>query len=218
MFSGTGEIGLLRRVVIEMPRKNIHDVGLEMVESFKIIQMFKSDRRDYAGICRIGLHTVKDPRALEGHFGLTKVHLISKEKDGTFIAYIEGKPEEHWIQFNSPKEGYQYPPFELTPKFWRKTLLGTERQVERMLSKFERAGLPFNIVSAGEATFTPDSLLMSLTESQRRTLVEAYTKGYFDFPRRTGSEKLSRSLNLAKSTVSEQLRKAEKVLLDQILL
>lgn len=189
-----------------------------MLESLKIVQMLKSDADGYAGICRVKLHqTSKDPTVLVGHIGLRKVQTLSKEKDGSLIAYVEGKTQDRWIQSNPPKEGYQSPPFELTPKSWRKTLLGTETQIKRMLSKFEKAGLHFRIVSAGEAVFTPGSLVMSLTNGQRKTLIEAYNKGYFDLPRKTGSEKLAKSLGLSKSTVSEHLRKAEKMLLDQIL-
>jgi predicted DNA binding protein len=130
---------------------------------------------------------------------------------------VEGKPKARWIQSNSPQEGYQSPPFELTPRTWRKTLLGTESQIEKILSRFEKAGLHFRIASAGEAAFTPDSLVMSLTDSQRKTLIEAYNEGYFDLPRKIGSEKLAKSLSLSKSTVSEHLRRAEKILLNQIL-
>ena len=159
----------------------------------------------------------KGPESLLGHFGLTKIQILARERDGSFISYVEGKPEARWIQFNSAKDGYQSPPFELTPKSWRKTLLGSEIQIERMLSRFEKAGLRFKIVSAGEATFTPNSLLMTLTENQRKTLLVAFNKGYFHFPRKAGSEELAKSLGLSKATVSEHLRKAEKVLLNQIL-
>jgi hypothetical protein len=68
--------------------------------------------------------------------------------------------------------------------------------------------MPFEIVSASEARFTPDSLFMSLTGSQRKTITEAYGSGYFDFPRKTNSRKLARSLGISKSTLSEHLRRA----------
>lgn len=181
--------------------------------------MFKSDTKSFAGICRMKLYSQnKGPENLLGHFGLTKIQILAGERDGSFICYVEGKPEARWIQFNSAKDGYQSPPFELTPKSWRKTLLGTEVQIERMLSRLEKAGLRFKIVSAGEAAFTPNSLLMTLTENQRKTLERAFNKGYFDFPRRTGSAELAKSLGISKATVSEHLRKAEKELLNQLLM
>jgi predicted DNA binding protein len=106
---------------------------------------------------------------------------------------------------------------ELTPNSLRKTVIGTRVQVERMLTRLEKAGMSFEIVSASDARFTPDSLFMSLTASQRKTVAEAYSSGYFDVPRRTDSKKLAKSLGISKSTLSEHLRKAEKHLLAQIL-
>jgi len=202
-----------------MSRKEIPDnVVQEMVESWKIIQNFKSDENGFAGICQMKLRlSNKDPTDLKGHLGMTKVQILATSKDGSFIVYVEGKPDPRWIQFSSSKYGFQSPPFELTSKSWRKTFYGTERQVEKMLSRIEKSGLRFKVVSAGDAQFTPDSLLMSLTESQRKTLIEAYNNGYFDFPRKIGSKKLARLLGISKSTVSEHLRKAEKTMLSQIL-
>jgi predicted DNA binding protein len=132
------------------------------------------------------------------------------------MAYVAGRPDPRWIEIDSSKCGYLLAP-ELTQDSLRKTIIGTRTQVERMLSRFEKGGMPFEIVSASEARFTPDSLFMSLTVSQRKSMAEAYSSGYFDVPRRTNSKKLARSLGISKSTLSEHLRKAEKHLLAQIL-
>jgi hypothetical protein len=146
-----------------------------------------------------------DLKSLIGLLGITKIQPLSNERDGSYIAYVEGKPMKEWVMTSSPKDGYQSPPFELTLRTWKKTMLGTENQIMKTLDKMERAGLRFKIVSASEAHFTPGYVLSSLTENQRKTLVAAYSQGYYDFPRRTGSESLARTLHLSKSTVSEHL-------------
>lgn len=204
--------------MIEMSRSHIgDDRGLKPLESLKIIQLFKSNSSRYAGVCRIRLRpTSKNPNYLIGHIGLKKLQILSREKDGSLITYVEGRPRKDWISFGSSKFGYQSPPFELTPRGWRKVLVGSKGQIDRMLSAFEKAGLDFKIVSAGEARFSSESMLSSLTPSQRRTLEEAYMKGYFDVPRRIDSAELARSLDLSKSTISEHLRKSEKTILDQV--
>jgi HTH DNA binding domain len=209
----------LERVVIELPRELLSDRSgrAERLESWKIIQIFRVDHDDYAGICKIKMRSPDgDLKGLRGLFGITKIQSLSREKDRSYIAYVEGKPMKEWVRMSSPKEGYQSPPFELTSTTWKKTLLGTKEQIRRTLVKMEKAGLRFRIVSAGRARFTPGSLLSSLTVNQRATLTTAYERGYYDFPRRIGSESLARTLNLSKSTVSEHLRKAEKGLLDQV--
>lgn len=108
------------------------------------------------------------------------------------------------------------PPFELTPTVWKKTFIGSEIQIKRILKKAERFGLKFRIAWAGDAKFSPESVTSSLTERQRKTLAVAYQKGYYDVPRRIQSERLADFLGLSKSTVSEHLRKAERSILDQL--
>jgi hypothetical protein len=211
----------LRKVIIEIPRKYLGEAERSSIlETFKILVNFRADSKGFAGVCRI---TLRDPgritstlKGLIGTFGFTRISLISKINERTYLVYIEGKPMKHWVRISSPREGYQYPPFELTSSGWRKTLIGSERQIQRILEKFEKSGLSIKIVWAGEASFSPDTLISSLTESQARTLSAAYSNGYFDFPRRIGSAGLAKSLGLSKSTVSEQLRKSEKLIFSQI--
>jgi len=209
---------MLRKIIIEMPRNKINDfAGLEILDSWKIVQIFKSDRHGFAGICQIKLRPhIRDPSELTRHLDITKLEILTRLEDGSFIAYVAGKADARWIEIDSSKYGYLLAP-EITQKSLRKTIIGTRIQVERMLSRLENAGMPFEIISAGEARFSPDSLFMSLTRSQRKTINEAYNSGYFDVPRKTNSRKLARSLGISKSTLSEHLRKAEKHLLAQIL-
>ena len=209
---------MLRQVIIEIPRSRITDFpGHEILDSWKIVQGFKSDRGGFAGICQIKLRPpTRNPLELTKHLDISKLQILTKLDDGSLIAYVSGKPDSRWNEIDSSKYGYLLAP-ELTQNSLRKTLIGTRIQVEKMLSRLEKAGMPFKIVSASEARFTPDSLVMSLTASQRKTMAEAYSSGYFDVPRRTDSKKLARSLGISKSTLSEHLRKAEKHLLAQIL-
>jgi DNA-binding transcriptional ArsR family regulator len=209
---------MLRKVIIEIPRSKITDFpGHEMLDSWRIVQGFKSDKGGFAGICQIKLRPLtRNPLELTRHLDITKLQILTKLDDGSLIAYVSGKPDSRWNEIDSSKYGYLLAP-ELTQNSMRKTLIGTRVQVEKMLSRLEKAGMPFEIVSASEARFTPDSLFMSLTASQRKTVAEAYSSGYFDVPRKTDSKKLARSLGISKSTLSEHLRKAEKHLLAQIL-
>lgn len=188
-----------------------------MLDSWKIIQRFKSDRHGFAAIGHIRLRpNTRDPSELMRHLNLTKLQVLTRLKDGSLIAYITGKADPTWVEFTSGKYGYQLAP-ELTRSCMRKTFVGTRTQLKRALSLLEKTGTSFKIISASEARFEPDSLLMSLSESQRKTITEAYSSGYFDFPRKTNSKKLAKSLGISKPTLSEHLRKAEKNLLAQIL-
>lgn len=194
--------------------------GASLLESFRILVNFRADSKQFAGVCKLTLRfpqsDVSGLKTLVGSFGFTKITSISRIDDRTHLVYVEGKPMSNWVRISSPREGYQYPPFELTSNAWRKTLIGSERQIQKMLEKFEKAGLPIKVIWAGEANFSPDTLVSSLSASQARTLSAAYSEGYFDFPRKIGSAQLAKLLGLSKSTVSEQLRKSEKLILSQI--
>ena len=167
-----------------------------MLDSYKVIQRFKSDKDGFAAICQIKLRPYnRKPSELVGHLGMTKLQVLTRLKDDSLIAYVVGRSDPNWVELTSGKYGYQLAP-EITPSCMRKTFIGTRVQLERVLRRLEKTGMPFKIISASEARFAPDSLLMSLTGSQRKTIAEAYSSGYFDFPRKTNSRKLARSLGI----------------------
>ncbi len=57
------------------------------------------------------------------------------------------------------------------------------------------------------AKMTPER---ALTSKQERVLKSALEMGYYDFPKRISTEELSKALELAPSTISEILRRAER--------
>lgn len=56
-----------------------------------------------------------------------------------------------------------------------------------------------------------------LTERQEEIIRVAFSWGYFDYPRRTGTEKLAKKLGISVSTLSEVLRAAQRRILAQYL-
>jgi hypothetical protein len=83
-----------------MPRNKIKDfAGLEILDSWKIVQIFKSDRNGFAGICQIKLRShIRDPSELTRHLDITKLEILTRLDDGSFIAYVAGKPDARWIR------------------------------------------------------------------------------------------------------------------------
>lgn len=56
-----------------------------------------------------------------------------------------------------------------------------------------------------------------LTERQEEIIRTAFLSGYFDFPRRTGSEKLAKKIGISVSTLSEVMRTAQRRLFAEYL-
>jgi hypothetical protein len=63
---------------------------------------------------------------------------------------------------------------------------------------------------------TTDVLPSGLTDRQREALEAAYRAGYFDWPRETTAEEVAETLDIAASTLTAHLRKAEATLLTEL--
>lgn len=214
----------MRKVVVEMPRSELelessrYAPGIQGIESFRIVQLFRYDSEEFAGVVQIKLRPpLRAVRDLVGVAGMTRVQELSKEEDGSFLVYGRGKPMKEWMRVASYAGGHAYPPFELTPDRWRITFIGSEGPVKRFLKMLEKSGLHYRVVAATDARFEAKSFLSVLTPKQRRVLVSAYRLGFFDTPRRIGTRELGRSINLKRSATTEHLRKAQKRLLSQVL-
>lgn len=211
----------MRRLVLEFSLKDLGRFGaadlIEKIELLEIIHYLKCDSSGFAGICRIRLRDTRlRLKGLVGSDGLSRVDLLSKEKDSQ-VVYMECKPGEFRADREKQLKVYMCTPIEFRGDNVKITAIGEAKEIRKLLQHCEKAGLSFRILSLIDAKFEPNSPLSSLTERQRRLLLAAYEEGYYEVPRKINSEELARKLKLDKSTVVEHLRKAEGRLLRQIL-
>ncbi len=64
---------------------------------------------------------------------------------------------------------------------------------------------------------TPLSEKGVLTDRQEEIIQVAFASGYFDFPRRIGSQKLATKLGISLSTLSEVMRAAQRRIFSEYL-
>jgi hypothetical protein len=86
----------MRRATLEVNYeeawKNIFGSYSNKVELLEALKCFKCDTQGLALICRIRLKNNKiSIKELQGKGLLTKVEVLYKEKDGSFVIFIEGK-------------------------------------------------------------------------------------------------------------------------------
>jgi predicted DNA binding protein len=80
-----------------------------------------------------------------------------------------------------------------------------------------RAGVQYKIVRASRPKVRQGSVLDVLTARQRDTLRLAHTMGYYDVPRRARVEDIAKALGMEKGTVGRHLRRAEKHVIDWLI-
>ena len=213
----------MRRLVVEISQDEISKFSpsaelLEKIESMEIIYHLRFDKDGFAGICRIKVKDSNlDLRKLVGVGGLVRLELLSGDKD-EHIVYMETRTRNMvWFRGPDIPEVYLCPPIEFKDRKLKLTFVGNLNEVKKLLSRAEKVGQKFRIVSLTDARFSPDSILHVLTEKQRKILSLAYTNGYYDVPRKIDSEELAQMLKIVKSTLVEHLRKAEKRLITDIM-
>lgn len=93
----------------------------------------------------------------------------------------------------------------------------SQRDLERFVGRVrERVGRVVNM-SFSPASYTRKETLSSLTDRQREVIVAAYAHGYFEIPRRIGSDQLADKLGMSRSTLLEHMRKSEARLMRHIM-
>jgi len=97
------------------------------------------------------------------------------------------------------------------------TFLGKPKQLKALLIAFDNIGLHCKVVLMTDASFSPSAPLSCLTQKQKEVLVTSFKEGYYDVPRRIGSQELARKLGLKSSALIEHRRKAERRLIASII-
>ncbi|MDS0282761.1 helix-turn-helix domain-containing protein [Haloarcula onubensis] len=103
---------------------------------------------------------------------------------------------------------------EVCPYGWRQTGWFADREAFRQFSTFWGAHVTFRLARLtrdGEAEPAGDGL----TDRQHEALRTAYELGYFDIPRRASLEDVAAELDIAASSASERLRRAQTELIEE---
>jgi hypothetical protein len=213
----------MRRLIVEISGQDLNTLtpeNLQDVKSAEILHFLRFDRQEVALIARVGFNkpNVRIEDVLRDD--LIEAQLLEQEKESGICTYfvkaklsqaIGGEPDltAGGVYFSLP--------YEVKDGKIKITSLGTTKHVRGFIKLLEDSGVRYRVVSLTDAQFPPHSLLSRLTEKQRKTLLTAYELGYYDIPKKVGLVRLAERLNLSRSTVDMQLRRAERRLLRHIM-
>ncbi len=210
----------MRRLVLEFPLDQFR-FPFPKVKTVELLHLLKQTRDQYEAICRVEFKTIGESDPWTDSSTKTLLQVLSREKDGSAIVYLKGRPLD-WLN------RYLYPAlsssgvhlqglFELREAQLKAAFLGSPRQVRGFLRILDKLRIRHRVLLLDDAKFSPDSPLYALTEKQRQTVISAFRSGYFEIPRRTNFAQLSRQLKMGRSTINEHLRKAESRLITRLL-
>jgi predicted DNA binding protein len=218
-------IANMRRATLEVNYedswKKIFGRYSDKINLLEALKCFKCDAQGLALICRIKLKDDKMKiKELQGNGLLTRVEVLYREKDGSFVIFIEGKscvppPPKNIKPFQIMMSK---PPEFLDLDKMKVEIIGEEKEMQKFLSYTSTLNSrPFKLTGLSALEPRQESHLAELTGRQRQALITAYSLGYYDVPRKVSSEEVSRHLNMDKSTFVEHLRKAERKIVAQVI-
>jgi predicted DNA binding protein len=212
----------MRRIVVEISKKGFTELEkqgrFEKIKTLEILRVLRNDPLEVVFICKVEF---RDPSARIEDFFPSKnvqIQLIDQENDAHIYLIKNRSQAKQYYQrkYDNANMGY-IPTFEIREGKVKMSLLGDELQVKEFLESLQRRHVNFKIVSLTDAKFSSESPINCLTEKQQKAIVLAYELGYFDIPRKISSDQLAKKLNVAKSTLTVQLHRAERRLLSKIL-
>ena len=214
----------MRRITVQLTAADItkafgNSHGFDdKIRSVDVLTFLKSTPQEVVQICRIQLADPATRISSVFSHSSEEISVLQQEAPGTYICFYRRRPIRRLLSIvSSIPGGYLSVPYEVRDGRLRITLLGSTGSIRTFLKSLHKAGLHPKIVSLTDANFSPTSPLEHLTERQKTVIVNAYKRGYYDFPRRTSSEALAETLSIREPTLVVHRRKAERKLLADVL-
>lgn len=214
----------MRRITVELTAADItrafgksHRFN-DQIRSLEVLTFLKSTPSEVVEICRVQLNdpatNIMDVFAQSSE----EVSVLQQEAVDTYVCFYRRRPIRRLLSIvSSIPGGYLSTPYEVRDGRLRITLLGRTGSLRAFLRTLQKAGLHAEVVSLTDAIFSLNSPLERLTDKQKTVIIDAFKNGYYDFPRKIGSEALAKKLGIREPTLVIHRRKAERKLFAHIL-
>lgn len=213
----------MRKLTIELKVKEeffeMLNFILDKVESIELIELIKLDLEQGTkmGIAALNMkegYTIEDLEIPDYMDMLS----VLKQDGNRYIVVSKVKIFKKFMSFAKK--------FDIdlkwdTPSIFKKdkmviSVTGDDQNLKKFLEVIKFLG-EIKRMSFKKPVFNEQMILSCLTEKQKEILIAAKNNGYYDYPRKIDSKKLSEIVGLSKPTVVQHLRKAEIRLISNIL-
>ncbi len=160
----------MRRLILEVPEKEITKIGIEVpavqkIKSLELLYFLRQDKDEFAAIAQVEFKdsTTKVEELLASGL-LIESQVLEQQKKGVYTVFMRGGPSLSSV-LNSigAASGYLFPPVGISDGKIKFSFLGSEGQVREFLEKVDATGIRYRVVMLADADFSPISPLNHLT-------------------------------------------------------
>jgi predicted DNA binding protein len=214
----------MRKMTLELePYERIRqEMGpmFEVIHSFEVLETMKIDWEEAIRVDLIELRLREglsiDEVGTVGDMEVLSVLKTEGDKHTCLVKYAE--PDESKDLFKQfDLNLINTTPFFVSEKRHTYSVIGDDDSLRRYVKLLKEIIGKVGKMSFTRSAYQRHDILSVLTDKQREVLVTAHRFGYYDYPRRMNSERLSERVDVSRSTMVEHLRKAEGRLLREIL-
>ncbi len=200
--------------------KKEYGATFEKIHSFEILEMLKIDY-DEAFCVDLMEYALKDNVDINeiGPIGNMEIISILKSRGNRHVCLIQYRePMESRNSFGEGDLGLILStPTIISEERFVVSVMGEQKNLHKFAEMMKTQVGTIEDLVVKRAVYERRDLLSVLTEKQREVFIAANEQGYYDYPKRIGSERLADKVKLSRPTVLYHLRKAEGRLFKEIM-
>jgi len=188
-------------------------VNFKNIKQIEILEVLKEDlnKGENLGICKIVLEEGQPLNQIKFSRYYEILELIEKH-NSEYTCMVKVSTPPYFSRFLElmELEIIWQSPIIMNSESMTFNCLGSHPSLEKVLNLVKLMGTITRISYSDAGYISPNNKMLSdLTLKEEEVLMLAIENGYYEYPRRINGTELARKIKVSKSTVIEQLRKAE---------
>ncbi len=188
-------------------------VNFKNINKIEILEVLKEDlnKKENLGICKIVLEEGRPLNQLKFSKYYEILEVIEKN-NSEYTCMVKVSTPPYFSRFLElmELEIIWQSPIIMNRESMTFNCLGSPSSLEKVLNLVKLMGTITQISYSDTGYINPNNKMLSdLTLKEHEVLMMAIESGYYEYPRRINGTELARKFKVSKSTVIEQLRRAE---------